>query len=188
MKTKGTRRFKELFEMVARKFSKTTWSAAMLLYLVKKGPFRSRAYTFATTLDQAKEVWTAAASMIDLSPRLASEFEHSSIKSNKPIISMPSKSGILQAKAGNPDKQDGLNPIGAVLDECHAVTDYNTYGVITSAFGAQEEYLFMIITTAGTVLNGLCTELHKMGLRVLDPDKDDEAGYCFLCHIPARRW
>lgn len=179
MKSKGLRRFKETFDMVARKFTKTTWAAAMGLYLIKKGAFKARGYTFATTLDQAKEVWGAAASMIDLSPQLQRDFQHNKVTSNKPIISMPSKAGVLQAKAGNPDKQDGLNPVFAVLDECHAVTDYNTYGVITSAFGAQEEYLFVIITTAGTVLDGLCTQMHKMACKALDPDDEYELDTCF---------
>ena len=169
---KGKRRYKECFALVARKFTKTTWSAAMMLYLIKKGDFRPRAYTFATQLEQAKEVWKAAASMIDLSPNLRSEFSHNSENSNKPIISMPSKKGSLEAKASNSDKQDGLNPIGAVLDECHAVTDYNVYGVISSAFGAQPEYLYLIVTTAGFILDGLCTTLHKTGCRVLNPEDD----------------
>lgn len=124
-------------------------------------------------------MWGAAASMIDLSPRLRGEFTHNKITSNNPIISMPKTNGTLIAKAGNSDKQDGLNPIFAVLDECHAITDYNTYGVVTSAFGAQEEYLFMIITTAGVVLDGLCTQMHKMALKVLDPDDPYELDTCF---------
>jgi phage terminase large subunit-like protein len=180
MRTAGTRRFKETFNLVARKFSKTTWAAAMGLYLLKKGPFKPRGYTFATTLTQAKEVWGAAVSMIDLSPHLQTDFTHNKITTNSPIISMPKKSGSLIAKAGNSDKQDGLNPIFAVLDECHAITDYNTYGVITSAFGAQEEYLFMIITTAGTVLDGLCTTLHKNALRALDPSDEFEMDTSFF--------
>lgn len=179
IRSKGKRRFKETFDLVARKFSKTTWAAAMGLYCIKKGPFKPRGYTFATTLDQAKEVWGAAASMIDLSPRFRGEFSHNKITSNKPIITLPKTNGTFIAKAGNSDKQDGLNPIFAVLDECHAITDYNTYGVVTSAFGAQEEYLFMIITTAGTVLDGLCTQLHKTALKVLDPDDEYELDTCF---------
>lgn len=178
-RSRGKRRFKEAFNLVARKFSKTTWTAAMGLYCIKKGPFKSRGYTFATTLDQAKEVWGAAASMIDLSPQFRREFTHNAITSNKPTIKLPARTGSLIAKAGNSDKQDGLNPIFAALDECHAITDYNTYGVVTSAFGAQEEYLFLIITTAGTVLDGLCTQLHKTGLRVLDPDNDYDLDTCF---------
>lgn len=180
IKTAGKRRFKETFDLVARKFSKTTWAAAMGLYFIYKGPFKSRGYTFATTLDQAKEVWGAAASMIDLSPKLAQYFGHNKITSNKPIITLPKRNGTFIAKAGNSDKQDGLNPIFATLDECHAVTDYNTYGVVTSAFGAQEEYCFMIITTAGTVLDGLCTTLHKTALRVLNPDDDYELDTMFI--------
>jgi len=173
LKYKGTRRYKEAFCLVGRKFSKTTWAAAMGLYCIKKGHHKSRGYTFATTLDQAREVWGAAASMIDLSPRLQTDFHHNKITSNRPIITMPAKDGSFIAKAGNSDKQDGLNPIFACLDECHAITDFNSYGVVTSAFGAQVEYLFMIITTAGTVLDGLCTTLHANGLRALDPNDED---------------
>lgn len=179
-RSKGKRRFKESFNLVARKFSKTTWTAAMGLYFLYKGPFKPRGYTFATTLDQAKEVWGAAASMIDLSPHLSRKFRHNKITSNRPIIEMPEKTGTFIAKAGNSDKQDGLNPIFAALDECHAVTDFNTYGVVTSAFGAQEEYCFMIITTAGTVLDGLCTTLHKTAMKVVNPNDEFDIDTMFV--------
>lgn len=179
IKAAGKRRFKESFNLVARKFTKTTWAAAMMLYCLYKGDYRPRAYSFATTLSQASETWKAAASMIDLSPQLAKHFDHNKITSNRPIITIDKKNGSFIPMASNSDKQDGLNPIAATLDECHAILDYNVYGVVTSAFGAQEEYTFIIVTTAGTVLDGLCTTLHKTGLKVLNPDDDYELDTIF---------
>lgn len=178
--SKGKSRFKESFNLVARKFSKTTWTAAIALYCIKKGAYRSRGYCFATTLTQSKEVWKAAASMIDLSPELASEFNYKGADGNAPIIRKPDTLGSFEARASNPDKQDGLNPVFACLDECHAITDYNQYGVVTSAFGAQEEYKFIIVTTAGTVLDGLCTKLLKTNKKVLDPTDPLEMDTIFI--------
>lgn len=167
LKVAGSRRFNQAFVLVGRKWGKTTIAAGLLLYIMYKGGFKPRAYTLATKRDQAKLVWETARDMINLSPRLKGLFTP---RAND--IQMPSRNGELKPLASDSKSLDGLNPIAATLDECHAIVDRNLYGVIVSAFGAQEEYLMLTITTAGTVLDGICTDLYKNGMRVLDPDDD----------------
>lgn len=164
---KNTRRFNQCFILVARKFGKTTLAAGLKLYLMYKGGHRPRAFSLATKRDQAKEVWDTAKEMIRLSPRLSQTFE---VRAND--ILMPNKSGFYKPLASDSKSLDGLNPITASLDECHAIKDRNLYGVIVSAFGAQPEYLMIVITTAGFILDGLCTDLYKNGCRTLDPNDD----------------
>lgn len=162
---KGRRRFNHLFMLVARKFGKTSWIAGVKLYLMYKAGHNPRVYSLATKLDQARIAWNTAKNMIELSPTLRKIF-----KPRAHDILMPKKNGEFRALASDSKSLDGLNPIAAILDECHAVRDRNLYGVIGSAFGAQPEYLFSVITTAGFILDGLCTDLYKNGTRVLDPD------------------
>lgn len=164
---KGQRRYNQAFILLARKGGKTTIAAGIELYLMYKSGYQPRAYSLATKRDQAKILWKAAKVMIKLSPRLKTIFE---VRANE--ILMPSKDGEFKALASDSNSLDGLNPVTASLDECHAIKDRNLYGVIISAFGAQTEYLMLTITTAGFVLDGICTDLHKNGARVLDPDDD----------------
>ena len=161
---KGTRRYNQAFILVGRKWGKTTLAAGLKLYLMYKAPHRPRAFSLATKRDQAKEVWDTAKEMIRLSPRLTQIFE---VRAND--ILMPGKSGYYKPLASDSKSLDGLNPTCASLDECHAIKDRNLYGVIVSAFGAQIEYLMIVITTAGFILDGLCTDLLKNGERTLNP-------------------
>jgi len=55
-----------------------------------------------------------------------------------------------------------------LMHNCHAIKDRNLYGVVVSAFGAKTEYLNIVITTAGFILDGLCTDLYKNGEAVLE--------------------
>ena len=145
----------------------TTFIAGIKLYLMYKYGHRPRCFSLATKRDQAKEVWLTACEMVRLSPRLRTIFEP---RANDMLY--PKKSGFFKPLASDSNSLDGLNPMAAVLDECHAIKDRNLYGVIVSAFGAQTEFLMSVITTAGFILDGLCTDLYKNAARVLDPDDD----------------
>lgn len=163
----GERRFNQCFVLVSRKAGKTTLAAGIVLYLLYKSGFQPRAYSVATKRDQAKLLWNTAKVMIKLSPRLQQYFEP---RAND--ILLPGKEGEFKPLASDSNQMDGLNPVCVSLDELHAYKDRNLYGVMTSAFGAQTEYLLIGITTAGFVLDGLCTDLYRNGCRVLDPTDD----------------
>lgn len=141
----------------------TTLTGGLTLYLMyKSGYFRPRAYAAATKKDQAKLLWSDAKSMIKLSPRLSSVF-----KARANDILLPSLNGEFKPLASDSNSLDGLNPLVAALDECHAIKDYNLYDVLISAFGAQDEGLMITITTAGTILDGICRDLNSEGKSVL---------------------
>lgn len=165
------RRYNQMYAQVSRKYGKTTFTAGLKLYLMYKFNYGPRVFSLATKRDQAKEVWSVAKKMINLSPRLSQIFQP---RAND--ILLPSKEGEFKPLASDSNSLDGLDPMAACLDECHAIKDRNLYGVLISAFGANEggEYLFSVITTAGFILDGLCTDLYKNGTRVLDPDDPTE--------------
>lgn len=172
------RRYNQLYAQVSRKWGKTTLIAGLKLYLMYKYEFGPRVFSLATKKDQAKEVWNVAKKMIKLSPRLSRVFD---ARAND--ILMPSTEGEFKALASDSNSLDGLDPMAACLDECHAIKDRNLYGVLISAFGSNEggEFLFSVITTAGFILNGLCTDLYKNGCRVLDPHDEVEQDNYFYC-------
>lgn len=163
VKATGLRLFKYAYIQVGRKGGKSTLSGGLTLYMMyKSGYFRPRAYSVATKKDQAKILWSAAHTMIRLSSRLRRIFD---ARAND--ILLPEKAGEFRPLASDSNSLDGLNPLVATLDECHAIKDRNLYGVMVSAFGAQPEGLMLTITTAGTVLDGICTDLNKAGKQVL---------------------
>lgn len=165
IRVKDERRFNQAFILISRKAGKTTIAAGLMLYIMYKSNYQPRAFSLATKRDQAKLLWSTAKIMINLSPRLKQFF-----KTMANDIIMPNKEGVLKALASDSNSLDGLNPVVASLDEGHAIKDRNLYGVIVSAFGAQTEYLMIVITTAGFILDGLCTDIYKNGCRVLDPN------------------
>lgn len=172
------RRYNQFYGQVSRKYGKTTLMAGLKLYLMYKYKYGARVFSLATKKDQAKEVWNVAKKMISLSPRLRTIFEP---RAND--ILLPKKQGEFKPLASDSNSLDGLDPMAACLDECHAIKDRNLYGVMISAFGSNEggEYLFSIITTAGFILEGLCTDIYKNGARVLNPDIDVSQDNYFYC-------
>ncbi|AUR81351.1 terminase [Vibrio phage 1.072.O._10N.286.48.A12] len=165
------RRYNQIYAQVSRKYGKTTFTAGIKLYLMRKYKYGPRIFSLATKREQAKEVWSVAKKMIKLSPQLRRFFDP---RANE--ILSPKNEGEFKALASDSNSLDGLDPIAACLDECHAIKDRNLYGVLISAFGSNEggEYLFSVITTAGFILQGLCTDLYKNGSAVLDPDNEAE--------------
>ena len=175
----GLRKYKYAYIQVGRKNGKSTLAGGLTLYyMYKSGYFRPRAYSVATKKDQAKELWSAAHTMIRLSPRLRTIFD---ARAND--IVYPEKSGHFKPLASDSNSLDGLNPLMANLDECHAIKDRNLYGVMVSAFGAQPEGLMLTITTAGTILDGICTDLNKAGKTVLDGTVEQDSYFYAIYEI-----
>lgn len=176
-KSEWLRRYKYAYLQIARKAGKTTLAGGLILYFMyKSGYRRPRAYSVATKRDQAKEVWNTAVSMIKQSPVLKKIFFP---RAND--IQFPSQEGEFRPLASDSNSLDGLNPLIATMDECHAIKDRNLYGVMVSAFGMQAEGLMLTITTAGTVLDGICVDLNKSGKQVLDGAVDQDS-YFYLIY------
>ncbi len=185
IKANGFRKYKYAYVQVGRKNGKSTLAGGLTLYMMYKcGNFKPRAYSVATKKDQAKLLWDAAHTMIELSPRLSSIF-----KARTNDILYPAKRGYFKPLASESNTLDGKNPTMVNLDECHAIKDRNLYGVMVSAFGAQDEGLMLTITTAGTVLDGICTDLNKSGKQVLSLDiKQDSYFYAIYEVDPKDKW
>ena len=175
----GLRKYKYAYIQVGRKAGKSTLAGGLTLYMMyTSGYFRPRAYSVATKKDQAKILWSAALVMIKLSAELQSIF-----KPRANDILLPSQEGEFKPLASDSNSLDGLNPLVASLDECHAIKDRNLYGVMVSAFGAQPEGLMLTITTAGTVLDGICTDLNKAGKKVLGGERVQDAYFYLIYEI-----
>lgn len=158
----GERRYLQAVVLISRKAGKTTLAAGVALWLMIKAGHQPRAYCVATKRDQAKLLWQTAKIMIDLSPRLKALFD---TRANE--ILMPNKHGVFKPLASDSNSLDGLNPICIIGDEGHSWKQDNLYNVSVSSFGAQTEYLMLMISTAGFLLDNILVTLIKNGERVL---------------------
>ena len=174
----GFRKYKSAYVQVGRKNGKSTLAGGLTLYMMYKAPFKPRTYSVATKKDQAKELWSAAHTMVKLSPRLKQQF----LARTNDIL-MPAKEGYFKPLASDSDSLDGLNPTMVNLDECHAIKKRNLYDVMVSAFGAQDEGLMLTITTAGTILDGLCTTLNSNGKQVLELGLEQDSYFYAIYEI-----
>jgi phage terminase large subunit-like protein len=146
-KIDGTRKYREVLLVVARKNGKSTIASGIGLYLqVADGEPGAEIYAVATKKDQAKLVWLESKRMVKKSPIL--------LKRIKPLVNdlvSDWNDSTFKPLGSDSDTLDGLNVHGAMMDEIHAWKDKNLYDVIVDGTSAREQPLIMMITTAGTI-------------------------------------
>lgn len=174
-KVDGTRKYREVFLVVARKNGKSTLSSGVCLYLqIADGEGGAEVYAVATKESQAKIVWLESKRMVKKSPALAKRMK----TLVKEIVSDFNDSSFKPVGSDS-DTLDGLNVHGASLDEIHAWKDKNLYDVIVDGTSSREQPLILMITTAGTVREAVYDMKYDEAEMLLngigDPDgyKDD---------------
>ena len=159
------RRFKRAYVEVPRGNAKSTLSAGIGLYmLTMDGEGGAGCYSFATTREQAREVFDVAKGMMKRSPVVrnklgVSVFEHSLVQSSSSSQFMP--------KSAQGSTLDGLNTHFACVDELHAHKTREVYDVVETSIGKRLQPLLFAITTAGFDLSGICYELRSYVIEVL---------------------
>lgn len=146
-KIDGTRKYREVLLVVARKNGKSTIASGIGLYLqICDQEPGAEVYACATKKDQAKLVWLEAKRMVNKSPALRKRVKplHSELVSNW-------NDSSFKPLGSDSETLDGLNVHGAMMDEIHAWKDKNLYDVIVDGTSAREQPLIVMITTAGTV-------------------------------------
>lgn len=172
----GLRRFKEIFDVRARKNCKTTEHAAIALYLLRQ-EMGAEVYCCAATRDQAKRLWDEARSMVNFNSDLTANKSPSkgNIGNGKfrikqapiPDIYISEQDSHLKALSSNVDALDGLNSSAAIIDEVHAL-DRDIYDLIKQSMSVRQQPLLSAITTAGFVRGGLFDDLYNHACNVID--------------------
>ena len=149
------RRFRQVFDLRARKNGKTVENAGTALYLLgpdnEGGP---EIYSAATVKAQASLCFTEAKNMIKQSKILQTMY-----KAMTYDIKCEATSGFYTALGKNTSNFDGLNAHGIILDEVHEL-DRDIYEILLQSTSAREQWLMNMITTAGTKRAGLFDDLH----------------------------
>ena len=112
-KLDGTRKYREILLIVARKNGKSTIASGIGLYLqVADGEAGAEIYAVATKKDQAKLVWLDAKRMVNKSPALR--------KRIKPLVSelrADYNDSSFKPLGSDSETLDGLNVHGAMMDK-----------------------------------------------------------------------
>lgn len=150
------RRFREAYIRVARKNGKSFFAAGIGTYMFcADGENSAEVYCGATTMAQAKKVFTPAKQMADRLPSLRSKFNISVWVDN---MTRPDGS-VFAPMAGKPG--DGDSPHCAIIDEYHEHDTDHMYEAMTMGMGARSQPLTLIITTAGSSLESPCYDKDK---------------------------
>ncbi len=155
------RRFRQVFDLRARKNGKSVENAGTALYLLgidKEGG--AEIYSAATVRSQAALCWKEAGNMIIKSDALQEIFKS---KTNEIICEM--SGGFFRPLGKNTSNFDGLNAHGIILDEVHEL-DRDIYDILKQSTSARRQWLINMITTAGNKRAGLFDELYPLMMKI----------------------
>ena len=176
----GKRRFRKVYEEVARKNAKSTKVAAILNYMFfMSGEQRAQVYSLATKLDQAMFIFEAAAAQVQYSEILSECSNVYNSVNNRRIVNH-STSSYFRPLEWNPKKQDGMNPFAVGIDEYHAHDNDDAVSVIETGMGSREEPLSYKVTTAGFNKLGPCYKYRDYCKQILNGTVTDDRTFVMI--------
>ena len=168
----GTRKYRELILMVARKNGKSALGSAIALYmLMADGENGPEVVSAATKRDQAKIIWLESKRMVRKSPVLSRR-----CRCLVGEIDCDANDGVFKPLSSESGTLDGLNVHCSLIDELHAIEDTNLYDVIVDGMSAREQPLSIIVTTAGTVRESIFDRKYEEAELIIK-GYDDPTGY-----------
>lgn len=144
----------------ARKNGKSEMAAAVAItLLMADGEAGAEVYGAAVDRDQAGIVFGVAASMVEMSPRLATQCKVS--RARKRISTHLDGGRFYQAIAADAAGSHGFNAHAVIFDEVHTQKSRELWDVLETSMGARDQPLMFAITTAGTDRESIAAELHR---------------------------
>jgi phage terminase large subunit-like protein len=160
----GRRRFKTAYLEVPKKNGKSTLVSAIALYLeVADGEKSPEVYLNAVDRDQASIVFDEMKRMVQASPPLASRFE---VVDSRKIMLDAKTQGKIRANSADVAKQDGVNASAVIWDELHRQRDRELWKIFQYAGITRDQFLRVVITTAGESESGPWFEQREYSQRV----------------------
>jgi phage terminase large subunit-like protein len=165
------RRFQQALLFVARKNGKSTWAAAIGLWMFTADrEAGAEVYSGAAKNEkQAWEVFGPARQMAKQTPDLRSHFGIDVLSKN---MNIPQSNSKFQPIIGKPG--DGMNPSCAIHDEYHEHKTDEQVDAMRTGMGAREQPLQLIITTAGYNIACPCYQAMRHLQRVLEGVVEDD--------------
>ena len=171
----GKRRYRQVYEEVARKNGKTIKLAGIGGYgLLLDHEGAPEIYAAATTREQAKRLWKDARKMLGYAKHLNKLLK---FRDSENSIESPRNDGLFIPLSRESETIDGANPHFALVDELHAHKTREIHDVLVSGQGARAQPLLWEITTAGFTQNqegSICLEQRDYTIRVLEQQIEDD--------------
>jgi phage terminase large subunit-like protein len=177
MRSDGTRRFRKAYISVAKKNGKTTFAAGIATYMMKPdNEPRAEVYSCATRYAQARICFDELKSMVRNSPGMPELF---TVFQNSVFDEL--SGSFFQPLSSDSQRQDGINPHFAIVDEYHAHPDNGLVDNIQSAMGSRTQPMMMMITTAGFNKFSPCYDEELTCKKILEGilDQDDKFSLIF---------
>lgn len=174
----GLRRFRKVYEEVARKNAKSTKMSGVGNYMAffDEEP-GAEVYSAATTKDQAKIVWNDAKRMAQLNTFLGKRIK---IRDSTNQLYSDETYSWYKPLAAKDDNLDGLNVHCAIVDELHAHPKAELYDVLDTALGSRAQPILWAITTAGNDRESVCWRERTYAINVLRGVFEDDATFAII--------
>ena len=175
-KSDRKRRYREVYEQIAKKNGKSTDAAGTALYcLTVDGESGAEIYSAATSRDQAKIIFETARQMVRRSPALQQYINVLTNNINVPTTA--SKFEPVSSEAGN---IEGKDVYVGLIDELHLHKTREVYDLIKGGTAARTQPLIWVVTTAGFLTEGICKERYDYATKVLDGIIEDDELFVYI--------
>ena len=175
-KSDGARRYRRVLVMVPRKNGKSLLAAGIGNYMfLIDGEHGAEVYSGATSLEQAKEVFTPAKLMLQKTPALRAKYD---IEIQARTMTVPANGSRFTPLIGKPG--DGSSPSCAIIDEYHEHSGPELYETMRTGMGARKQPLLLAISTAGTSMDSPCFHAVVEAQKMLDGIVEDQGLFAVL--------
>ena len=165
----GTRRYREAYEQVGRKNSKTTFGAGTCKHVLHNdNEPGAQVLSCAADREQASLAFNIAKKMTLADPDLAAR----TTVYQKSIVLDGS---VYRSISADAHTKHGYNPHWVLDDELHAQPNRDLIDVLMTGMGARRQPMMFHITTAGYDRNSICFEKYDYACKVRDGIISDRA-------------
>ena len=198
----GSRQFREILLVVARKNGKSLIATGIANYIFRvEGGYGARVFCLAPKLEQADIIYNSVWQMIQLDPEwqeqkelsLETDTQHRKVHDSSMMarhrqtdLAIPGTNSTVKKIAFSAKKSDGFNPSLTICDEVaswQGDQGLKQYEVMKSGMGARPEGLMLSCTTSGYVNDSIYDELIKRSTRFLLGDSKERRLLPFLYMI-----
>ena len=179
----GRRLIRTAYLFVPRKFSKTTFAAALAVYDILFGDSNAQAYVAANSYNQAKICFDEIRAIMR---GIDSSEKRFRINREVVLFKDGKRDSFARCLASSPKSLDGLNASLVIMDEYAQARDTATKrgselkNVLTTSMGVRKSPLTVVITTASDVLDGPCFKELEGAKAVLRGEIDNDMMFAHL--------
>lgn len=165
-KPDGTRKHRIVYVLIARKNGKTTFGAALVLFLLLADrELNGQVIGAADNRKQAALIFDIAAGMVRSNPKLK---ERVRIVDSTKTMYVEKTNSRYSAISADADSAQGLNASVVAFDELHTQGNRKLYDALRTCQLARKQPLMFMFTTAGDDERTIWGEVHRYALEVRD--------------------